>query len=339
MLISAPTADVAAAAYAVPGALAAFCGLEEILDRNASEASNWLIVLTVIGATLLKLKLSYSVLGGAAIGIAAVGLIFIQGREFYRTWARTTILAVVLFIPWAARGLILTGYPFYPSAFVRFRTDWTVPKKTADSDRDWICAWAKSPNKGPKDVLHDDAWLAPWVERNAKDPQNIFLFLFVTAGLLSTLISLSIPMSRERRFLNVLIKLPSALALVLWFATAPDPRFGYGALLLFGVNGFYAAGSALAQILLTRAAFFTCVVTADSFLLIFRNELPLISRFPKAFPQGFPKAELVYKTTASGLRVGVASEQAWDSGLVVTPNFKPSLALRGVGLRDGFRIK
>jgi hypothetical protein len=52
-------------------------------------------------------------------------------------FVRTTILAVVLFIPWAARGVILTGYPFYPSALVRFRTDWTVPKKTADSDRDW----------------------------------------------------------------------------------------------------------------------------------------------------------------------------------------------------------
>jgi hypothetical protein len=67
--------------------------------------------------------------------------------------------------------------------------------------------------------------------------------------------------------------------------------------------------------------------------------LPLICQAEKKFPQGFPKAELEYRTTNYGLRVGLPTEeQSWDSGLVVTPYFNPDLMPRGGGLRDGFRV-
>jgi len=339
MWISAPTADIGAAVYALPGALVAICCLEEIFDRNVLEARNWLFLLTIIGSTLMKLKLSYAVLGGTAIGIAAIGLFFIQAREFYRSWIRAGILAAVVVAPWAVRGVALTGYPFYPSTFLRFRTDWAPPRKTADSERDWIYSWARWPTKDPDDVLHSDAWFGPWVERNAKDPENIFLFLVITGGLFSTFLSLAIPMSRQRRLQTLLVALPAALGLIFWFKTAPDPRFGYATLLLFGINGFYASGSALFRISSLRAVIFIGVVTVGSLLMVFRNEWPLISLYQKKFPQGFPKAALTYQTTNSGLRVGIANEQAWDSGLVVTPYWEPRLSLRGSELRDGFKIK
>lgn len=337
--ISAPTSDIAAAAFALPGALASLCCLEEILDQDAFHARNWILMLTVIEGTMTKLKLSYLILGGVAVGVVAIAFIFIQRRQFYRLWIQTVILAAAVMLPWAARGVILSGYPFYPSTLIRFHTDWTVSREYADNDRDSIYSWAKWPGKSPEAVLQNGAWFGPWLQRNAEDPENIFLFRFLTAGLISTLFSLVIPMSRQQRLPTALLMLPPALALFFWFKTAPDPRFAYAILLLIGVNGFYAAGSAISGFSAIRAAFYSWAVTLASSTLIFTNQWPLISWCEKKFPQGFPKAELEYHTTESGLQVGVANEQPWDSGLVVTPYFDPKLALRGSGLRDGFRIK
>lgn len=338
MLISAPTSDIAVAAVALPAGLALCCCLEEIFDRNQFEATNWLLLLTVLGGMLIKLKLSYSILAGAAIGLACVAFVFIGRRKFLRLWIRAGILAAIMIIPWAARGVLLSGYPFYPLAVLRFRTDWALPRKTADTDRDWIYSWAKTPGKLPQDVLYNDAWFGPWIERNAKYPENVFLFWFNTAGLVSAVMSLAIPMRRKQRLLAILLMLPSALAVVSWFKTAPDPRFAYGTLLLLGVSGFYAGGAALSGLSKLRAGICACGLTGACLFLIFNNQWPLINPSEKKFPHGFPKAVLLYQTTDSGLLVGIADQQAWDSDLVVTPYFNPDLVLRGRGLRDGFRI-
>jgi hypothetical protein len=340
MWISAPTSDIAAAVFALPGALAAFYCLEEILDRNAAEARNWFLLLTVVGATLTKLKLSYSVLAGSAITVVAIAFIFIEKREGLRLWMRAAILAVALVIPWAARGVVVSGYPFYPSTFLGFHTDWAVPRMRADLDRDWVYSWAKWPNKLPREVLGNDAWFGPWVGRNAQEPENIFLGFFVIAGLVSALVSLAIPLGREQRLQTVLLMLPPALALIFWFKTAPDPRFGYAILLLFGVNGFYAASAVISGLSKLRAGIYTCLITSVCLLVLFRSQWPLINLYEKKFPQGFPTAELEYQTTDSGLRVGVPKgEKAWNSGLIVTPYFNPDLTMRGPEIRDGFRMQ
>jgi hypothetical protein len=336
--MSAPTSDIAAAVLVLPAAGAFFCCLEEIFDRNRSEASNWLLLLTIVGATVIKLKLSYAVLAAAATGVAAIAIIFTEKGEFYRLWIRMGILAGFFVIPWAVRGVVLSGYPFYPSSFLRFHTDWAVPRNKADSDLKWIYSWAKCPDKPPEDVLGNDAWFGPWIKRQASDPENIFLLWFVVAGSLSMLLSSGIPMTQERRLLTVLLMAPSALALIFWFNTAPDPRYGYGILLLFGVNSFYAGSAALSGLSTIRAGVCTCLFTLAFLLLISTSQWPLINSIEKKFPQGFPKSELEYQTTESGLRVAVANPQAWNSGLVVTPEFNPDLTLRGHGFRDGFRI-
>ncbi len=336
--MSAPTSDISAAAFALPGAVAAFCCLEAIFEKNRSEAINWLLLLAMLGSTIMKLKLSYAVLGGAAVGVAAFAFVFIWRREFLRVWIRAAVLAAIMVIPWAVRGVVLSGYAFYPSTLIRFHTDWAIPSKQANSDRDWIYSWAKFPDKTPQEVLGNNAWFGPWVERNAKDSENVFLFLLMTAGLLSAFLSAIFPANREQRLLAILLMVPSTVALIFWFKTAPDPRFAYGTLLLFGVNGFYAAIAVLSDLSMIRAGICTCLFTLAYLSPIFKNQWPYINVLEKNFPQGFPKVQLDFHITKSGLQVGVPRRiQIWNAGLVVTPYFNPNLALRGHGLRDGFR--
>jgi hypothetical protein len=338
LLISAPTADIAAAGFALAGSLAFLCCLEETADRNAFAARNWLLVVTVCTCTLIKLKLSYAVLGGVVLGTGAIALLVFR-RNFVWAWIGAAALATILVVPWSARGIILSGFPFYPSAVIRFRTDWAMPRRVADAERRWIASWAREPYEKPVNVLGNNAWLTPWVERNVKDPENILLLVFVTGGLVVAVLSLVIPTNREHRIVTGLLMCQSLLASVFWFETAPDPRFGYASLLLVYVSGFYAFVSAVLRFSKFRASACACVIAFGSILLISIPQFRAIEHCDKKFPQGFPEAELKYQTTDSGLVVGVPVDYlVWNKGLIVTPSFNPDLALRGHDLRDGFRI-
>jgi hypothetical protein len=337
--LSAPTSDIAAAAVALPAALALFCSLEEIFERSNVQAINWIFLLIVCAFLSAKLKLSYMVLAGIGIGIAATALALIKRRSFFSSWARAGGLCALLFLPWMARGVVLSGYAFYPANFLRFHTDWAVPGRNAAGERRWIYSWARMPGEDPDVVLKSNAWIGPWIERNAKDPENVFLALFLITGLAFGLSSFFIPMDRQRRLLSVLLVAQSLCAVIFWFKTAPDPRFGYAAILLCGVNGFYVFTSAIIGLSAVRAGLFVCMITLGSFSFIGRTQFPAIGGQEKKFPQGFPKAELEFQTTNSGLRIGVAKhQQVWDSGLLVTPYCDPDLTLRGSRLREGFRI-
>lgn len=339
--ISAPTSDIAAAALALPGALAFLCCLEEIFESNPAGARNWLLVLVVCGCTIAKIKLSYAVLEGAALVIATGALIFVHRPNFLSLGLRITAVAAIAVVPWLARGVVLSGYPLYPSTFIRFRTDWELPRKYAENERLWICSWAKWPDKPRSEVLGNDAWFTPWVERNAKDPEKLFLFMFVTAGAVSALLSLAAPMDRQRRLISVLLITQTSLALLFWFRTAPDPRFAFATLMLFGVNGFYSFISGISSPSVIRSSICAGLIVAGCLWCFSSIQLPLIEQAEKTFPQTFSKADLEYETTTSGLRIGVPtkSDQIWDSGLLVTPYFDESLTLRGRTLRDGFCLR
>lgn len=279
-------------------------------------------------------------LEGAALAIATGALIYVHRPNFLPLGLRITAVTAIAVVPWLARGVVLSGYPLYPSSLIRFRTDWALPRKDADGERLWICSWAKWPDKLPSEVLGNDAWFRPWIERNAKDPENIFLFMFLTAGAVSMLFSLAAPMDRQRRLISVLLIAQTLLALLFWFRTAPDPRFAFATLMLCGVNGFYAFISGITSFSAVRSSVCSGLFVAVCFWRFSDTQLPLIEHAVKKFPQGFPKADIEYKTTESGLRIGVAKNfQIWDSGLLVTPYFNESLTLRGRTPRDGFCLR
>jgi hypothetical protein len=337
--LSAPTSDIAAAAVVLPAALAFFCCLEEIFERNGGQAINWLFLLIVCASASAKMKLSYIVLAGIGIGIAATAFALVERRSLFLSWIRAGSLCALMFLPWMARGVVLSGYPFYPSNFLRLHTDWAVRGREAEGERRWIYSWARMPGEDPDFVLKSNAWIGPWIERNTKDPENVFLALFLITGLAFGLSSFFVPMGRQLRLLSVLLVAQSLCAVVFWFKAAPDPRFGYAAILLCGVNGFYAFTSAIVGLSVVRAGLCACMIALASFSFIGRTQFSAIGGQEKKFPQGFPKVEVEFQTTNSGLRIGVAlHQQVWDSGLLVTPYCDPDLTLRGSRLREGFRI-
>jgi hypothetical protein len=126
--------------------------------------------------------------------------------------------------------------------------------------------------------------------------------LLFLMGLACALSSFFIPMQRQRRLIAVLLIVQTLCAVTFWFKIAPDPRFGYAALLLCGVNGFYSLTTAIIGLSVIRARLFAYIITLGSFHVIGKNEFSWIARQGKKFPHGFPVADLEFKITKVRLK-------------------------------------
>jgi len=67
--------------------------------------------------------------------IPFVYLVVIRDGKKNRVLVKSLLPALLLFVPWLARNVLLSGYLLYPlSATAFFHVDWTVPAHVAKLD-------------------------------------------------------------------------------------------------------------------------------------------------------------------------------------------------------------
>jgi hypothetical protein len=246
------------------------------------------------------------------------------------------VLVVLLLGPWMARGIILSGYPLYPSTIGAAPVDWHASEAAVDrvriETRDWA-KWADRPPQDPSSL----GWLSTWLEIRILPPW--YLWEALTPALLVSVASLALllrawgePAGFWRAGHAAMLLLPCAVALVFWWYAAPDPRFG--AQLFWFLAALTGAIAVMAwrldRNLHTRAAVLVACLAYGS--------LPIISGsrpFWRSLERGFglhapPQVELRKFTTASGLSVWtpVNGNQCWDAPLPCTPYPDARLRLR-----------
>src|SRR5260370_1151761 len=74
-------------------------------------------------------------------------------------WA--VILSGVIVLPWMGRGLVLTGYPFFPSTAFSIPVDWKVPAFETQLQADFARSFARVPEL-TYEYAHGWHWLRPW---------------------------------------------------------------------------------------------------------------------------------------------------------------------------------
>jgi len=307
----------------------------------------WSDVLMVVIASsaAVTVKLSAGVLGIAASGIAmawatrSVGTPM-SGRLSSASFKALTLPGFLVAI-WVLRGLVLSGYPAFPSTVGGLAVDWRVPSDIARSEARWIMSWARLPGQNPDVVLQDWAWLQPWAERVADvasfdllAPLGIAAVCLIVAGI------------RRRRWdaeALVLAAISMALAgsLAFWFATAPEPRLaGATAWLLAASSLLLAAGRWGVQRTrqLARCLFLVVLVAAVA------PHLTSAKRIPPGPETGFyalAQPGLVEVSLPTGLTVfrPAAGDECWDTSLLCTPYPSTALRLRVAGeLGSGFSL-
>ncbi len=123
-------------------------------------------VLATIGVTV---KLSF--LGFAMGTFLVIWIAMLAQRRNGDAFShRRTLLWIaigvgVVLLPWAVRGVIISGYPVYPSTFGGVPLEWAVPRETVTELGNVVKAWARQPNAQSAEVLRSWSWLGPWFWR------------------------------------------------------------------------------------------------------------------------------------------------------------------------------
>ncbi|HEV2488403.1 MAG TPA: hypothetical protein VGT03_01230 [Candidatus Acidoferrales bacterium] len=348
-IAGAPT-DVPANAVCLIAAGILFTQLErgrESMDGSDRRQSN---IELVVAAMLLALAVSFklSTLVFAALGWVICAVCLLAGnREACNRlkWlAGAVLLPAAILLPWLARNLILTGYPFFPAAVLGIPADWRVPKAAADLMVSWVHSWGRNPDARVAET-QGWSWFAPWLLRTIRMREQFQIPLLLSLGGIAAALAARVRAapSERRRWLWLLA--PSVAGVAFWFIESPDTRFGAAAIWTTGATlGALGIVNLMAISKRPPARIFAAGILIAAAWCLFSFDWQESYR-PFLKVRGFislPEARVVPRRTLSGLVVYVPSSgyQCWDAPLPCTPYFDPTLRLRKPEeLRDGFRAE
>jgi hypothetical protein len=174
---------------------------------------------------------------GLVIGIfaATIALLLREGKRqaggifLQKRVAAMSLLAAVMMTTWMSRGVILSGYPLFPSTAMAMPVAWRMPVRGVKDFQQEILRWARDPDPGSdrREILKTWRWLPPWSER-LLDMRTHFAWpgQVGVAGS-AVLIALALCGSTLRRHAHSLLvlTLPLLAYAAFWFITAPFQRF------------------------------------------------------------------------------------------------------------------
>jgi len=251
------------------------------------------------------------------------------------------VLSALIVVPWCARGIISSGYPFYPATVLAFPVAWKVPLSVARWYAIGVQSWGRIPDVPFRDTqgFH---WLSEWFNHAIRNRSSFQLPLAISlAGLVGGLTSrLRGKRHLARPWLSLLF--PSLVSIIFWFGASPDLRFAQFAIWTTAAT-LGAWGIVSLDLQLHRpgsnVALVALVLSSVWCLISVGWKEPVVSLRGVQRPPPLPKSAVVLRHTLSGLAVYVPAEgdQCWDAPLPCTPYFDESLRLRNPSsLRWGF---
>ena len=314
-----------------------------IMTVDKAERAQLFGALLLLGAICLCIKLNTL---GIVAGVCGVAILFlILEKDISCLWSTRALAgaaaAVLLLGCWIYRGVLISGYPLFPSRAIAAPVAWKMRASDADQCREDTVYWARIPYGDRKVALEGFSWLRPWIKRVvAMDiqfnwPIGIGL---VGAAALSLTCWLEIRLRRGFYFLMLLCA-PFAVGMAFWFFTAPEPRYLGSAPWLFAmapILALIAAQNSLVFISAVANLYFCAVPMAG---LIWETKWIWLAPDPK-FPD-IPRTSLAEFRNDFGLRYYSPSEgnQSFDSPLPASNRGIHYIGLLdpAAGIAGGFR--
>lgn len=312
------------------------------------------ILLMATGAICIKLTLAaFSFVTAAVLGLCFILHMRRQRLPYGRPLVIAAGLAMMLLVPWAARGVITSGYPAFPSTFGGLPVPWKIPPAELKNLQFWIGLYGRQEAPGPP--LEGWTWLGPWWNHNLRYYMTMPLGTILVGSVL--LLATCIRPMRRLRWNQWLLWAPLFAGLAFWFFTAPAFRFGmYAFFILMALPPALAChmfvpperprrlGVALAMAgnLLLAGYFIWTMTPANIPIGIDQTAGRLIVRgatyyIPPGPNKGFypPCSQffpMTTRTTNSRLSIylPVFADLCWDAPLPCAPpdKFRPELKLR-----------
>ncbi len=200
-----------------------------VLDHEP-ERRDYLGEILFLGALCLCVKLNSL---GLVAGIWALCMVMLLLRKQGPLLIRRPMLVVaaasmVMLTTWMGRGILISGYPFFPSSAVGMPVEWRTPATRVNGFRDLIMGWARDRENFPESLTTTWLWVPSWFSRVGPELTNRFTWPaqtgFTALIMLGTFAVFAPALRRNlRNFL--LLALPLLLYMMFWFLTAPEPRY------------------------------------------------------------------------------------------------------------------
>lgn len=333
--------------------------------HDAREEAYDVVSITILSAACVAIKLSAIVFCALLVPLAVI--VWLRRAEsrghMRRVLAWTLGSALLIGGAWTARGVVLSGYPAFPSRAVSIPVDWRAPAEHADAEYALVEHSSKASTMLNDVISGRDpwGWLPRWTRVQMNEP--FFVLIPLALGVLAA-IWLALEKARAGaaaagvRDPMLLMLAPIFVALVAWFWLAPEGRYAAGfAWALPALLGAKAWKLRVARGANVRANFFPISAAALSALTLIavpftvaRNESPgavvktIIKQNVKLWDAGAWASNLSLPpldtfTTQSGLVLSVPRDRCWDAPPPCTPNPAPNLELRSPpDLGSGFRV-
>jgi hypothetical protein len=322
--------------------------------------------LSILLAAAVCIKLTAGVFAALAILIAVLG--WWNRRPGSETGSTRALvwMSVAIFVfaaAWIARGVLMSGYPFFPLSIGGFPVDWRAPAEHADGEFAYL---AFTEREFTWRIIGKN-WLR---QVFINDPYAVFIPAVLSAAALAGLYLLraSCAVTHERSRATWWLLLPILVAIGAWFVSAPSTRYcpalfwSMAALCLCEFqqviwSRLTEPGRRWAIVAIVAVAVSPPVVMAATQAI--RQEESAIGAFLRynlvtPAPDGwfYPIAgqvELTTFETRFGLMLNVPKKQrnseslpnaCWDAPIPCTPNPAPNLELRQPERLDkGFRVQ
>lgn len=273
-------------------------------------------------------------------------------------------VSVLLLTGWLARGVMLSGFPLFPSSILRIRSDWAVPVEQAEAQVAWIGHYGRTfydatvLHSAPFDAtrFQSTQWVSGWIRGLVTDYWGTWFVVFPL--LVAVAAMLVVRTAGERRELDpstawsIRCQTAAATAAILgWFFLAPAPRFAlfpFWVLAAARISRLHLVGTLSSRMAVLAAAGVATLAPLGNIAktVVDGRGVPAAIATQLAPARGkswaspsHPDAEIGVYTTDSGLKINVPvnEDQCWYAPLPCTPHPARNLRLRGMSWRDGFR--
>ena len=215
-----------------------------VVSADERERARNLGEILLLGALCVSVKSSSL---GLVLGVWAVSIVVFlieKQRNFYLIFlsgrvAAMSVLAAAFLAIWMGRGIILSGYPLFPSTALAMPVPWRMPVKGIVEFQKEILRWARDPDPGsdPKKVIKTWQWLPGWCERVVAMKTHFAWPAQIGVAGSAVLVAFSLCMPALRRNTRNLLFLiiPLVGYSIFWFITAPDPRYFGSTMWIFAI--------------------------------------------------------------------------------------------------------
>ncbi len=310
----------------------------------------WRLAILILTGFILKQSF---IIFGLGLGVLVLIIWLMRGgwhagvRRFFNIITPILILAVLLGVPYLARGVVTSGYIAYPQSFGRFEVDWAEPPELIEERQEMLATNTRLRYGNPDEVLSSWDWLKPWFSSLVKNLVDFLIPISITV-LAFGIYAFNRFRNRgqhSRPLIDLWIFIPMLMMIAVWFLTAPNIKYiryilwiNAVVMVLLAVIWVQIAWKwrvygVFAILSLCMLYFVYLVIATSTWTMIVKDNTGLQIR---------PQPPIKVLVTLSGLELNVPDShinQCWDIPLPCTPFARTRIYERVPGeLQHGFGL-